>query len=54
MLEVREVVVIAMNDHGAVLDEARVEPIRWLSTDCFREPEGEKSNASHESGDDGE
>lgn len=48
MVEVGEVVVVAMNDNGGVLDRSRGIAVRRRTADSFSEAECQETDASHE------
>lgn len=52
MFELREVVVITMNDDGCILNLTGMESIGRRPADCYGEAKGEESNAGHEDSND--
>ena len=53
MLETREIVVVAVDDNGRVLDAPCVEPVGRRSANGLGETERQETHARHESTDDG-
>ena len=52
MFETREIVIVAVNDDGRILDAPGMEPVRRFTANRLREAECEETDACHESGDD--
>lgn len=48
MLEIAEIVIVAVDDHGTVTNRARVKTIGRLSADGFSKAEGEETDPGHE------
>ena len=48
MFEIREVVVVAVNDHTTIFNQSGVEPVGRCPANRFCESECEETNTGHE------